>query len=151
MKPYTHNVVAELATRGLVPIFAQAQHGSTPLRLARALKAFGLPARLQKSRGATTPMLGGRRTTELTLFTSVEGRNTAALVVKAVRLLAKLHMVTEDRFTLGRVAERLHAEPELLAVFRAAYNLDADETTLEMILWPIKDSILPVPPVADAP
>jgi hypothetical protein len=31
-------------------------------------------------------------------------------------------------------------------VFRASYNLDADEATLEMILWPIKDTILPVPP-----
>jgi hypothetical protein len=146
MKPYTHELDSLMAARGLVPIWAQAQHGSTPTRIARALRALGLPVHFQKSRGVTTPPLGGRRTTELSLWTNTEGQLAAAIVVKAVRILSKLHMMTEDRFALGRVAERLHAHPEVLAELRVAYSLDAPEPVLEMILWPIKDAFIPVEP-----
>jgi hypothetical protein len=148
----TTEVAKEMAARGLVPVFPEAQHNSSAGRLARALKAFDLPVSIRKSDGRAGAATHGPAQKEVLLWTNTEGQQIAALTVKAVRILAKLHMVSEDRFALGRVAERLCAEPEVLTAFRVAFNLDADESTLEMILWPIKDAILPAPPVAsDAP
>jgi hypothetical protein len=139
----------EMAGRGLAPVFAEAQFNTSACRLARALKAFALPAEIRKSDGRATALNHGPAQKEVLLWTNTEGHAIAALVVKVARILGKLHMVTEDRFALGRVAERLHAYPDVLTELRVAYNLDAPEHVLEMIVWPIKDAILPVPPTKE--
>ncbi len=134
------DVVREMQAGGWRPIFAETQLGTTPTRVARALKATGHPVHIRKAKGGGATGVGRRA--QLSLWTTVEGCEVARIVAKATELLARSHNVAPDRFALARVAEAIHAVPGLLAELRAAYNLDAPENTLEMMLWPIRETVL---------